>query len=656
MDLDSVPVLGWVVIAAQNAVGVDEVWVATSTLEADDKVAKWCMDVGVRCFRGSESDVLERFYECAKQANADIVLRATGDCPFLDTSVIEQVVALREATDADYASNISPPTWPDGLDIECFKLSALKAAHEEATSRIDRDCVTQYLERNSHRFKHASLPCPIPGLHKERWVLDTENDLKFCRAVAERIKTTEPYSYLKILQILNKEPELRKINSMHPRNERFFEALGNAPITPREFPASKELLKRAEAVIPLAAQTFSKSKVQFPANNPLFLSHGNGAYVFDVDGHDYVDMMGALLPNILGYRDPDVDWAIRNQLTKGISFSLATELEVQLAEKLKSIIPCAEMSRFGKTGTDVTSAAVRLARAYTNRRRILSSGYHGWADWALGHDDMRGRGVPLDVKNLTEKFSSAHRAAVLETLHSREYACVILEPESNPGFLKELRDVCTQTGTVLIFDEIITGFRWHLGGAQTLFGVTPDLACFGKAMGNGMPISAIVGKREIMKLMEPPNNIFYSGTFFGETLSIAAALATINKLEAESVPQRLKFRNDELKITLEMQVAAHKLDGVVSFDKTPLQRISFSDHKFASKEQLGALFRQEMAQAGVLIVNANAFSLAHGPDEWRRVSRAYDHTFKVISDALKHRDIAKRIGNVALPEGSNVRS
>ena len=250
--------------------------------------------------------------------------------------------------------------------------------------------------------------------------------------------------------------------------------------------------------------------------------------MWDVDGNEYIDLVGALLPNILGYRDPTVDEAIRTQLSSGISFSLATELEAELSETLCRLIPSAEMVRLGKNGTDVTTAAVRLARAYTRRDLVFSSGYHGWGDWSVAWDDNRIRGVPWAVAAQTVPFEYGdHR--VFDLIKKEEFAAVVVEPETNPEYLRELQSACVLSGTLLIFDEIITWPRWGLSGAQGAYGVTPDLTCISKAIANGMPISALVGKRFVMEDME---KISYSGTFFGETLSIAAAITTIKKLEA----------------------------------------------------------------------------------------------------------------------------
>ena len=331
--LNGKPVMKWAYDAAKAADGIDEIVIATSSLPQDDAIARYCALNRMNCFRGSEADVLDRFYQCAIAYAAEIVLRLTGDCPFLDHNVITEVVRLRALKEADYASNIDPPTYPDGLDVECFTFSALSAARNEATRPSDRDCVPQYIVRNRHRFPAVNLTCPLPGLVKERWVLDTEDDYKFCIHLAAHLKQDTPPTYLDILRILDIVPEIREHNKSGIRNERFYEAIHTEELPPRRFDTSNRLLGRALERIPFGAQTFSKSHLQFPPGHaPLYVSHGDGARVFDVDGNDYVDLVNAILPVVLGYRDPDVDEAVRRQLDNGISFSLATELELELAD------------------------------------------------------------------------------------------------------------------------------------------------------------------------------------------------------------------------------------------------------------------------------------------------------------------------------------
>lgn len=643
-DLAGKPVLEWVVEAAVRAQGVDMVVVATSKLKQDDIIVKWCDRNRYHVFRGDEHDVLDRFYQCAKKHNGTVLIRLTADCPFLDYNVISDVVSLRKMTDAAYASNIDPPTYPDGLDVECFTFAALEAAWTEATRASDRDCVPQYIVRNRDRFPAVNLTCPLPELAKERWVLDTQEDYVFCQALGKLMRLHSK-TYQNILGVLKRNPKLRDINKMWTRNERFYEQVSTENLPHRSFHRSDHHLTRALRTIPFGSQTFSKSHIQFPASQaPLYVTHADGCRIFDVDGNDYIDMVSAIMPVILGYRDPDVDLAIRRQLDKGIIFSLATKEEAELAELLCHHIPCAESVKFGKSGTDVTTAAIRLARAYTGRDHILVGGYHGWADWSMACSN-RDAGIPTRVKMMSKPLSSYDQS------YPEHLAAIIVEPNDNPEKLKELREYCTKHGIVLIFDEIITGFRYHMGGAQKLFDVLPDLACFGKAMGNGMPISAVVGRREIMRLMQPPNNIFYSGTMFGESLSIAAAIATIQKLDRTRAIRDIWERGDLLAEEVSAIIYHNELrDAIQIKGFGPRKMLTFHDHDGATKDQIRTLFMIEMAQQGVLIINSHNIMLAHDQPAMKRVIIAYVRTLNRIKETLQRGDIEKIVGNHIVAE------
>lgn len=625
MPLGSTQVLRWVYSACVRASGINDIWIATTLSEKDNEIQEWCGRLHIKCYRGSEDDVLSRFVECAVVAgNPDVILRLTGDCPFIDPRVISEVIELRKRTNAAYASNVDPRTYPDGLDVECFTREALEVAHLEATDPIDRDTVTYWIRRNRSRFPAANLTCPIPGMQNERWVLDTQKDYEFCQEIAKYM----PGSMTDILSILEVRPELRNINNptgTNPgMNERFYDALAMEKVKPRSYHRSQQLLARAETIIPLGAQTFSKSKLQFPQPAASFLSHGDGCLVWDCDGNEYVDCMSALLPVVLGYRDPDVDNAIRRQLDSGISFSLATEIEHELASLLVKHIPCAEMVRFGKTGTDATTCAVRLARAFTGREQILiCGGYHGWGSWSC--DRAAGITDAERADSVRVPFGEHEMPIWVE-----DYAAVIVEPETNPEYLKFLREWCNTNGALLIFDEIITGFRYSLGGAQKLFGVTPDLACFGKSMANGMPISAVCGRRDIMMKMVPPNNIFYSGTFFGETLSIAAAIAAINKMGRENVIQKLENIGLHLAIGINRLLLKYGLDEHIWLSgHASFKRVKFKD------ERVGAMFRKEMMSSGTLIIASNNVMMALDSKAQKRVLRSYDWTFDKIKTAIE---------------------
>jgi len=415
----------------------------------------------------------------------------------------------------------------------------------------------------------------------------------------------------------------------------------------RRFDNSRRQLNRALRTIPLGTQTFSKSTMNFvEGSSPLFLDRGVGGRVWDVDGNEFIDYVLGLLPVVLGYCDPDVDAAIRRQLDKGISFSLATKLEADLAERLVRLVPCAEMVRFGKNGSDATTGAIRLARACTGRDRIALCGYHGWHDWYIG-TTTRNLGVPQVVQQLSSKFAYNDAGSLEELLRSDPggFAAVVLEPVSGvepaPEFLQRLRDLTEQYGALLIFDEIVTGFRIDLGGAQKVYDVVPDLACFGKAMGNGMPISAVVGRAEYMRSME---EIFFSGTFGGEALSLAASIATIDKLENEGGIAQIRALGRKLTAGASERLSAHGLDeyfGIGGADWRPTITLKPSP---VPAQIAVSLFRQELVAEGLLMGGAFNLCLAHAEDEilddtLARFARACETAAAALHDAEPERHL-----------------
>ena len=411
----------------------------------------------------------------------------------------------------------------------------------------------------------------------------------------------------------------------------------------RSFARSNELYERASRTVPLASQTFSKSAMMYVRGAaPLFLERGEGARVWDVDGNAYIDFVLGLLPVVLGYKDPDVDAAIRAQLDRGITFSLATELEIELSEMLTRLIPCAEMVRFGKNGSDATTAAIRLARAHTGRDRIALCGYHGWHDWYIG-TTARHLGVPQAVRELSDTFTynDADSLECLVKARLGQIAAVIMEPalavDPAPGFLQAVREICDREGIVLVFDEIITGFRMHLGGAQAVYGVTPDLSSFGKAMANGMPISAIVGKREIMRQME---DVFVSGTFGGECLSLAAAIATINKIEKVDAIGRTRAVGRRLAKGVAKILKRHDLAeiyGVSGPDWRPLVLPEGTVDRILAV----SLLRQELNENGILSIDAINLCLAHDDEAViAEALAAWERTAESVAKALCSNDPA----------------
>jgi glutamate-1-semialdehyde 2,1-aminomutase len=397
---------------------------------------------------------------------------------------------------------------------------------------------------------------------------------------------------------------------------------------------SQAMFERASCVIPLGSQTFSKSHLSYPEGEaPLFLSHGRGAHVWDVDGNEYVDLVNGLLPNVLGYDDPDVTRAVTEQLGRGVTLSLATELEVILAEKLVKLIPCAEMVRFGKNGSDATAGAIRVARAFTRRDRVAVCGYHGWQDWYIG-STLRSKGVPQAVRDLTHTFPYNDLSALdaLLSAHPGEFAAVMMEPmnfvEPAPGYLQGVKDMAHRHGALFILDEIITGFRYHIGGAQTMLGVTPDLAAFGKSMGNGFPIAAVVGRADIMREME---DIFFSFTFGGEGVSLAASIAVVEKMEREPVIETLWRTGQQLMERTNALIAEFNLGQTVKVVGKPCwSLVQIADTGKYTSWQLKTLFLQEVLSRGILTGGANNICYAHTAEDLYQVEAAYRVAFSKL--------------------------
>ncbi len=402
---------------------------------------------------------------------------------------------------------------------------------------------------------------------------------------------------------------------------------------------SEELLARAEQTIPLGTQTFSKSKTQFPYGvSPFYATRAQGSRLWDADGNEYIDFISSLCAVTLGYNDPDVTAAVRAQLDNGVIFSLPTELELQVSELLVELVPSAERVRFGKNGSDATAGAVRVARAFTGRDRVAVCGYHGWQDWYIG-STARNKGVPAGTRSMTHRFDyneldSLHR---LFREHPREFAAVIMEPmnvaEPAPGFLEGVAEIARKNGAVLIFDEVITGFRFANGGAQELFGVTPDLTTLGKGIANGYPLSAVVGRADIMALME---EVFFSFTMGGEALSLAAAVAALTKLKREPVVETMRRAGQKILDGVRERIAKHGIGGFARTSGHPSWTfLQFADTPSASQWEIKTLFMQEVQARGILSLGTHNLTYAHTDDDVARLLHVYDEVFPILREAVE---------------------
>jgi len=400
---------------------------------------------------------------------------------------------------------------------------------------------------------------------------------------------------------------------------------------------SKKLHARALEIIPGGTNTNAKRidnllHVDF---FPAYLERGEGAYVWDLDGNRYIDYIASLAPIVIGHQEPRILARLKKQLDKGTLFSLPSSNEVKLSELLIEKIPCAEMVKLMKTGAEVTSAAVRAARFATGREKILSCEYHGWHDWwsvKVGYP-----GIPQCYRDLIRdfKFNDFESLKTLVNDLDGEVACIVLtaasygvEPEND--FLPRIRKLCDDKGIVLIFDEIITGFRWAIGGAQQKYGVTPDLAAFGKAMANGMPIAALVGKKEIMAYLK---DTLVTSTFASEALSIEAALETIQIIEADHIIDRLYAHSNRLRSGIG-EIAAKLQLEIDTLAPTPAIKFEFAGMTDELKRKAQFELIKEAASKGILLrKDGSGVSLcvmaALSADD-------IDYTLDVLNDALAH--------------------
>jgi glutamate-1-semialdehyde 2,1-aminomutase/spore coat polysaccharide biosynthesis protein SpsF len=647
MEVCGKPLLWHVVNRVSYSKYISQIVIATSTNPKDDEIEKFAKKYKLKVFRGSENDCLDRYYKAAKKYKADIIARITADCPLICPEIIDRVIAEFKKNNSDYVSNSIIRTFPDGVDVEVFSFETLKKAWKETKDPVEREHVTVYI-RNSGKFKIKNVVNDKPVNPQEyKWSVDRIEDLEFVREVYKHLyKDNEIFSYDDIMDLLNRYPEIKNINSNSLVDEGYYRSLmGAQKVKPKKIKISNSLkLKRKiSELIPGCSQTFSKGPTQFVQGvAPVFLEKGNGSHVWDADGNEYIDYAMALGPIILGHNYPAVTEAVKEILEKGTTFTLPHRLEGELAEILCEIIPCAEMVRFGKNGSDATSGAVRVARAYTGRDKIACCGYHGWQDWYIA-TTTRNKGIPEEVKKLTLTFEY-NKIETLEKIFEEnkdQIACVIMEPvgviEPEDNFLQKVKELTHKNGAILIFDEVVTGFRFSLGGAQEYFNVIPDLACFGKAMANGYPISAIVGKKEIMKLFE---EVFYSFTFGGEIVSIAAAIATVEELKNKSVIKYIWEQGRKLRDGYNVFVRELGLEKYTQcIGYPPRTVITFKGEDGNEDLLLKSLFQQECIKRGILFTGAHNICFSHTNKDIDYTLQVYRTVLEIIKNAIEKNEV-----------------
>jgi len=395
------------------------------------------------------------------------------------------------------------------------------------------------------------------------------------------------------------------------------------------------LYHRALGLIPSVTQTLAKGPAQYVNGvAPKYLKKGKNAHVWDVDGNEFIDLNMGIGPLSIGYAIREIDDAIRAQLEDGITFSMMHPLEVEVAELIREVVPNTESVRYSKTGADVVSAAVRLARAFTKKNKILCCGYHGWHDWYIAVTD-RNNGIPTVIEDLTFTFNYNDIESVKDSIDD-DVACIILEPfvfqAPANNFLQELRKLCDEKGILLIFDEMWTGFRVSLGGAQEYFGVRADMALFSKAVANGMPLAILTGRTDIMALLD--KDVFFFTTFGGEALSLAAAKATIEYMRKNDVQRVIAEKGKRLregynKIASSLGMTYTSCSG---FD---CRTIMTFDASAGNPLEMKSLVQQEMIKRGVLWGGFHNVSFSLTEDDIDHILASYAEVLPILKNAVE---------------------
>ncbi len=628
------------VLSRAGKVKADLKVLATTYLEEDNSFCQIARDFGWEVLKGDPSDVLSRYAQAVRFYELSTVIRITGDCPLIDPRLIEMAFDKFMEEKADYLSLVG---IIDGFDVEVISGDAILLADKRAKLPSEREHVSPYI-RKSKRTKKVFFKPFEEDLSYIHLSLDYPEDARVIERIIEALNYKEDFSYQEVVALIKERPELLERKEHIVVNEGYLKSLEEDKEfirklkgKPLKLENSLKHFEKTKKLIPNCSQTFSKSYLQFSVGaSPLFVKEGKGCELTDLDDNRYIDYTMGLGACLLGYAFEPVLEKVKKELDRGTVFTLPSYLETQLAELLVELVPCAEKVRFGKNGSDVTSAAVRLARAYTGRDLIACCGYHGWQDWYIG-TTTRNKGVPKAVQKLTLTFEY-NNIESLERLFEEypdQIACVIMEPvgveEPKEGFLQKVKELTHKHGALLIFDEVVTGFRFSLGGAQEFFGVEPDLACFGKAMANGMPVSAVVGGAELMDLFE---EVFFSFTFGGETASIVSAIATIEYIREHNVIPYIWEQGRKLKEGIQKLIEEKELEDLVFVKGYPVRFIM--DFAGEGALKLKTLFQQECAKRGILFTGSHNMALPHTDEVIEKTLEVYSHVLDLVKYAHEY--------------------
>ena len=582
----------------------------------------------INYFIGSDKNVLNRYYETALKYKINTIIRITADGIVADPNLIDEFLDKFYKSNVDYLSNQEPVTFPDGLDIEIFNFKSLKYANTNAIKKYDKEHVTPFI-RNFKGNKKTNIVYK-EDLSNIRLTLDENEDFESLKKIFNFFNPSINFGWKKIVSSVKKK-EIILTNNHIKRNE-------GANMT-----VSKKLWKRAKKIIPGGNMFLSKRPELFhPKNWPAYFKKSNGINVWDLDGKKYSDLsLMGIGCNIMGYANSKIDNAVIKALKNGNGSTINSYEEVELCERLLSLHKWADMAKLAKTGGEASAVAVRIARAATGKDKIAFCGYHGWHDWYLSANiknknnlsshlmgGLEAKGVPKNLKNTAFPFTYNNLDELNNILKNHDIGAIKMEVSRNfkpkNNFLKKIREICDKKKIVLIFDECTSGFRQTFGGLHKLYNVEPDIAWFGKALGNGYSISAIIGKKEIM---DHAQDTFMSSTFWTERSGPVAALETLNQMEKvkswELITKKgTKIQNKWNEIAKDNDIKMNVL-GIPALSTFSIESKNWLKYK--------TFITQEMLKKKMLCSNALFLSVKHDDKILNNYLDNLNEIFKKIS-------------------------
>jgi len=616
---------------------IDKIIIATPTSPDNESLVQHVSKLGYEVFQGSEKNVLDRYYNAAKLYKPEAIVRITGDCPLIDPAIIDEITRRFYNSNVDYISNTCPPTFPDGLDASVFSFRSLECAHKEATSDYEHEHVVPFI-RESGLFRLGNYSNSV-NHSKERWTVDEISDFEVVKSIFEYFHPRYDFGWQEVLNLKEKAPDLFLGNQYITRNEGI------------NLNTGQKLWKRAKKIIPGGNMLLSKRPEMFlPDYWPSYYSKAKGCRVWDLDGNEFVDMsiMG-IGTNILGYGNSVIDETVNQVICSGNMSTLNCPEEVYLAEKLVELHPWAEMVRFTRSGGEANAVAIRIARVASGKQNIAFCGYHGWHDWYLAANllnkknltkhllpGLDPKGVPDSLKGTVYPFKYNDYQELEMLIDKHNIGVIKMEVSRNEapidGFLNQVRDLASRCGIVLIFDECTSGFRQTFGGLHKYYKVEPDIAVFGKALGNGYAISSIIGRREIM---DAAQSTFISSTFWTERIGPAAGLKTLEVMEKLKSWEKITKTGQEIEKRWESLARKYSLPIKV-FGLSALIKFSIN-----SKSALAykTFITQEMLSKGYLAGNSVYVCTEHTPDILDGYFNAIEPIFATIQECENDRDI-----------------